>query len=140
MPDESFGAGSASDWLRYAHSDLALSRVPRPREVMLETLCYHAQQAAEKALKAALVHVGIAPPYTHNLRTLLDALSSSLVVPPEIDACSELSVYATETRYPAMPLPPVDEDEYSEAVALAEAAVIWVEGLLREDAPLSTRQ
>jgi len=57
--------GSPADWLRYAHSDLVLAETPPPTGVLLELLCYHAQQAAEKALKAALLHLThaqLAPP------------------------------------------------------------------------------
>ncbi|WP_456427531.1 HEPN domain-containing protein [Rhodocaloribacter sp.] len=49
--------GAAADWLRYARSDLALARVEPPAGVLTEMLCFHAQQAAEKALKALLIPV-----------------------------------------------------------------------------------
>jgi len=69
--------GSPADWLRYATSDLLVAEsVPRSG-VLLETLAFHAQQAAEKALKAALLHLtGEEPPFTHSLTRLLAALSS----------------------------------------------------------------
>ena len=66
MPPE---PGSPADWLRHAGSDLALSRTPADNEVLPETLAFHAQQAAEKSLKAVLLHAGIEPPRTHNLAT-----------------------------------------------------------------------
>jgi hypothetical protein len=50
--------GSPADWLRYARSDLALARIERPAEVFLEMLCFHAQQAVEKSLKAVLLWKG----------------------------------------------------------------------------------
>jgi HEPN domain-containing protein len=53
--------GSPAAWLRYARSDLALARVPARGEVLLESLCFHAQQAVEKSLKAVLVGRGIPP-------------------------------------------------------------------------------
>jgi len=44
-----------ASWLAYAESDLAVAGgVDRPG-VLTETLCFHAQQAAEKAIKAVLV-------------------------------------------------------------------------------------
>ncbi len=55
MPPEGRLPGSPADWLRHAHSDLELARVGRATKVLLEGLCFHAQQAAEKALKAVLV-------------------------------------------------------------------------------------
>jgi len=55
MPPEVYAPGSPADWLRHAYSDLALaSTMPLP-QILLEQLCFHAQQAAEKALKAILV-------------------------------------------------------------------------------------
>ncbi|MGD0091486.1 MAG: HEPN domain-containing protein [Planctomycetota bacterium] len=50
--------GSPEEWLRYARSDLAVARKPCQPEILLETLCFHAQQAAEKSLKAVLVARG----------------------------------------------------------------------------------
>jgi HEPN domain-containing protein len=50
-------------------------------------LGFHAQQAAEKLLKAALFLAGVAPPRTHNLAELADlAASSGLKLPTECEA------------------------------------------------------
>ena len=47
----------AGRWLAYAESDLAVAYgVDRPG-VILETLCFHAQQATEKAIKAGITEV-----------------------------------------------------------------------------------
>ena len=73
--------GTAADWLRYARSDLVLARMASSAGVLLETLCYHAQQAVEKSIKAMLVQYGIAFPRTHNLRILLELLPVSCPVP-----------------------------------------------------------
>ncbi len=51
MPCEGPLPGSPEDWLRYSYSDLALARVRRSPKVLLEGLCFHAQQAVEKALE-----------------------------------------------------------------------------------------
>ena len=86
--------GSPSDWLRYAISDLKLACVARPTEVLLEALCFHAQQAAEKALKSVLVANDIPFPKTHNLRTLLDLLPEDITPPPEVQDAASLTDYA----------------------------------------------
>ena len=53
----------------------ATSRVPLPTratpDILLEDLCFDAQQAAEKAIKAVLVHRGIRFPKTHAIAELL---------------------------------------------------------------------
>ena len=53
MPHDRPTPGSSADWLARARSDLALAKVPLPEGAMYEDLCFHAQQAAEKAVKAA---------------------------------------------------------------------------------------
>ncbi len=96
MPHEVHFSGSPADWLRYARSDLELSRTMRQAEVMFEGLCFHAQQAAEKALKAALISKGVPPPKTHNIRTLLDLLPEEIIALQEIEDAASLSDYALQ--------------------------------------------
>jgi HEPN domain-containing protein len=45
-------------------------------DVYLEDLCFDAQQAAEKAIKAVLIHLGVRFPYVHDLSVLLDLNSN----------------------------------------------------------------
>lgn len=59
--------GSTEAWMRLAEGDLAVARVRVPDHVPRELLCFHCQQAAEKAIKAVLVSAGIEPPRTHAL-------------------------------------------------------------------------
>ena len=66
--------GSAADWLKRSQSSLALAKVPRPKDTLWEDLCYHAQQAAEKALKAVLVKRKIVFRFVHDLNELIDTL------------------------------------------------------------------
>ena len=130
MPHEGNQPGSPEDWLRHAYSDLELSRVSPPPRVLLEGLCFHAQQAAEKALKAVLVFYGIPAPKTHNVRMLLDLLPDSLSVPGEVDDAASLTDYAVMGRYPGN-AEPIDEEEYQQAVNLAGAVVSWAEKIIQ---------
>ncbi len=129
MPHEGHFPGSPADWLRYAYSDLELARVRRPSKVLFEGLCFHAQQAAEKALKAILIAKSVPPPKTHNIRTLLDLLPQEVTVPEEIEDAASLTDYAVTNRYPG-DFESVDEEEYKEAVRLAETVVLWVERII----------
>ena len=128
MPPEADAprAGSAEDWLRHAHSDLALARAPLPTGALLEALCFHAQQAAEKALKAVLVRRGVSAPRTHSIGYLLDLVASDLPMPDEVRAAATLTDYAVAARYPGE-FEPVDEAEYAAAVKAAETVVSWAE-------------
>jgi len=66
MPRESVTPGSPSDWLRRARSDLALAKMPLPDGTLYEDLCFHAQQAAEKAIKSVYRSQGCEFRYTHD--------------------------------------------------------------------------
>lgn len=123
--------GTPADWLRYARSDLALARLSKPPEVLLETLCFHAQQAVEKSLKAILLQAGTAIPRTHNLEHLIDLLPARIPRTAWLMETAKLSGYATGFRYPA------DEEEltveeYDRALQLAETILTWAEKLIKE--------
>lgn len=123
MPDSK----NPQEWLRYAKSDLAFAKLPKPEDALWEGLCFHAQQAAEKAIKAVLVSHSIDFPKTHDITEILVLLEQAgFPVPEEIKEAGRLTQYAVVTRYPGED-EPVTEDEYREAVALAEKIVQWAE-------------
>ncbi len=65
-----------------------------------EIFGFHAQQAVEKLLKAALACRGIAYPRTHRLAQLLDlARDHGVVVPTEFEDTRMLTPFAVEYRY-----------------------------------------
>lgn len=119
--------GSPEEWLRYARSDLNLARMSPPAGVIPEALCYHAQQAAEKATKAVLLALGRSFSYTHDIGILLERLPSDVALPETVRDAADLTKYANLSRYPAGDVAPVTEEEHQEAVRLAEATVRWAE-------------
>ncbi|HEX9974874.1 MAG TPA: HEPN domain-containing protein [bacterium] len=129
MHDETNFSGSAEEWLRFAQSDLEIARIEPPPAVMLEGLCFHAQQAAEKAIKAVLIANSKPFPKTHNISTLLDLLPDNLNIPDEVQEATILTDYSVMTRYPGA-IEPVEEDEYWHAIHLAAAVVSWAQKLL----------
>ena len=129
MHPEENSPGSPEDWMRHAHSDLQLAKISRPPGVMLESLCFHAQQAAEKALKAVLVSLRIPFSKTHSIRMLMDLLPETLILPSEVEEASRLTDYAVISRYPG-DTEPVEEVEYQEAVELADMVVSWAEMII----------
>ena len=115
------------EWLRRAKSNLARAKAGKINaDVILEDLCFDAQQAAEKALKALCLFHGIAFSHTHNIGELLTLLNANdCIVPTELDGVDALTEYAVTTRYPG-DWDPVDKEEYQEALALAEKVFAWV--------------
>jgi HEPN domain-containing protein len=133
MPPDPMSPGSPGDWLRHARADLALAQVEVSPQ-LLELLCFHAQQACEKSLKAVLVYFGVAIPKTHSLRALVDLISKYSAVPTDIAACAALTDYAVTTRYPGV-YETVTENEHREAVQTAHQTIRWVEGLIGGSIP-----
>ena len=91
------------EWVEKAEGDFRTAR----RELQAERLpnydavCFHAQQCAEKYLKARLQEADIPFPKIHNLTLLLDLL---LPIEPELEelrsALATLTTFAVEVRYP----------------------------------------
>ncbi len=129
MSHENSDSSDPAAWLRYARGDLALAQVSLPEDSFYELLCFHAQQAVEKALKAVLIINNISYPKTHNIRTLLDLLPKEIVLPADVDAAAILTDYAVSGRYPDE-VEEVSEEEYQEAVRLALVVVQWAESIL----------
>lgn len=62
--------------------------------------CFHAQQAAEKAIKALLVLHGIDFPKSHALTTLAMLLPTEVQLHLDFDSIAELTPWAVAGRYP----------------------------------------
>lgn len=129
-PPERRAAEVAVEWLRRARSNLALAKAPKEPDVIWDDLCFEAQQAAEKAVKAVLVLRRIDFPRTHRIAELLGLFEQGGgVAPDEIWAAEELSDYAIVGRYPDNPNP-ADESRYTRAVTVAETVVRWAERVI----------
>lgn len=91
-----------------ADADLAAVRaLEASGDVPDEIVGFHAQQSAEKLLKAVLAASGVEFPRTHSIRFLLDTLADHGLPPPQpLEAVKELYPYAVQLRYDA----PLDED------------------------------
>lgn len=109
------------EWIAKADGDLRTARreLATPSEPNFDAVCFHAQQRAEKCLKARLVEAGIVYPRTHDLDLLL-----RLVQPIEPawaglrERLQRLTDMAVEVRYPGCA---VTLQEASEALATADA-------------------
>lgn len=93
-----------------------------------DTICFLAQQAAEKYLKAYLVFKNVNPLKTHHLEKLAhDCAHFEKGFAEFLDDCLLLSRYYIETRYP--PLVPIEytKAEAKEAIKIAEDIVGFIE-------------
>ena len=91
----------ARRWLRFAREDLGVAqRLLATDETPSRHVCFLSQQAAEKALKAALVLEGIDFPYRHDLDALRNLLPDTWSVRRTHTDLAQLTEWAVEARYP----------------------------------------
>lgn len=131
MPPQRFPPDDPREWINRAKSNLARAREGlRISGVYLEDLCFDAQQAAEKALKALLICRGVRFPYVHDLAELLGLVEQAgQKVPKTVREAARLTRYAVVTRYPGL-VEPVTWQEHKDAVTIAEAVVRWAQDIV----------
>jgi len=87
-------------WLLKGRSDLIAARTMIAGAGPYDTVCFHAQQAAEKFLKAIVAHAGVTIPKTHNL---VDLWALCLAQAPALDGSgidlNALNQFAVRARY-----------------------------------------
>lgn len=87
-------------WILKAESDLTNARICLSEGEALDTVCFHAQQAAEKFIKAYLTAYEIDFPFIHNLEKLIELCAQFDPSFLSIKTLSqELTPYAVELRY-----------------------------------------
>ena len=121
--------GSVGRWLQYARGDMVMAEQPMSADVPYLLRCFHAQQAAEKSVKAVLLRSSVAFPPTHNLSVLFALLPEEVPLPQNLAGIVGLTVYAVSARYPDE-IDEATEAEHREAVALGRAAVQWAESTI----------
>jgi len=111
--------GTVKEWICKAEGDYATAaRELRTTESPnYDAACFHAEQSAEKLMKALLIHLGVTPPRTHDLATL-----DRLLVPVcpgwswPIEELHHLTRAAVDFRYPGES---ADEKEATESFLIA---------------------
>ena len=143
-PSESFADNEQEEeyreWLAFARTDYESAKYlngapfhPRP----LNVICYHCQQAAEKAVKALIVYFGSqgSMPKVHDISFLLNQIKNIIhekkgisVENELLTAADSLSKYGIAPRYPNE----IEVDELMTGKALADSEMIlqWVEEVI----------
>ena len=128
--------GTPEDWLRHAKSDLAVAQsIENNSDVLPNQTAFHAQQAAEKAIKGAMIHAGIAFPLMHDLQDLIKRWTSSgRAWPAALINVKTLTPYAVESRYPGY-IHQVSRAEVRAAIEVAEQVIAWVDAQIHPPSP-----
>lgn len=100
-------------WIIKGNRDLALVRDMLPNWAKFpDLLCYHCQQAAEKHLKALLLHHGGPVKRTHDLEELVDLLApfEPSITAEHYNNALIINDYAILMRYPGLSNDPTEAD------------------------------
>lgn len=111
------------DWLQHADTDLRAARLLLPHGHVFFDICgFHAQQAAEKYLKAFLVRHQVEFPAIHGIRRLLIRVARvDPMLAQALRTADVLTPYAVDARYPGGSPEP---DEAEAKRLLGQAAIV----------------
>jgi HEPN domain-containing protein len=123
-----------AEWVAKAEDDLntAAHTLKLGRGCPTGTVCFHAQQCAEKYLKAYLVSRAVPFPKTHEIEGLVWLMPDDARPSLSLEEQSLLTEYAVGPRYPGWRDIPLTEAR--QAVALARRLRRHVRSLLRKEA------
>ena len=131
MAEENMAA--AQEWLAYAEADLGvadhLNKTYHPKP--LQIICFHCQQAAEKAVKAVIVLMGSQGglPKKHDLFLLLKQIQNMLSIDEKFyDYADMLSPYGVAMRYPNEL--PLEERHAEKAISMAREFLEWAKDIV----------
>lgn len=118
----------AEKFLKKADQDMTvLEKWRQDSEIADEILGFHAQQAAEKMLKAILAYEGIEFPFTHRLTDLIDlSKEQGIILPERLEDVRFLTPFAVEFRYDLFEEEDEEPVDFKEVFALLTELRKWV--------------
>jgi len=122
-------------WVERAEEDLLVAELLLSSEESCpsSTICFHAQQCAEKYIKALLVSLPIPFPKVHDIGELLHLVPASIKVPLTAEEQEQLTFYATTARYPG-DYEPVSRENAEEMLSAARNLRDAIRAQLPQDA------
>lgn len=121
------------EWYDLALMDLGVAKhlestyYPKPVEI----ICYHCQQAAEKGIKALIMHCGAegGMPKLHDLSFLLDQIKNKVSIEDKYyDYADTLTPYGVTIRYPNELF--LEERHTKKAIQYADEIIQWVDSIV----------
>lgn len=120
------------EWFSFAEMDFLTAKHlyehmrPQPHEI----ICYHCQQAVEKALKGLLIANGAHIQRTHDLGLLAERLQAFMEIDENyLEICDNLTPYGVKVRYPQELY--IEERHVSKAIAETTEFFAWLKEKVR---------
>lgn len=125
-------------WLQKADNDLKTAEhtLLITEDCPFDTVCFHAQQCAEKCVKALLVMVQAPFRKTHDLEELSLLAAPWLALPVPVADLAKLTPHATNSRYPDdWRSPSRAEADWAVGVArrVRQSVLVWISGRMGAD-------
>ena len=117
-------------WITMSKQDYEVAKhlyenfYPKP----LETICYHSQQSAEKAIKTVILSLGAEGglPRKHDLTFLLNQIKNQVDIDDSVlSAADRLNAYSVNVRYPDEMF--LEKEDAENALKYAEEILAWAE-------------
>ncbi|MBI5632261.1 MAG: HEPN domain-containing protein [Nitrospirae bacterium] len=109
-------------WFRKAENDFINAEHTMTMEKPpCDTVCFHAEQCAEKYLKGLLTYHQIEFPKTHSIETIAGLCKQVIpTIESELEDIEILSSYGVEVRYPDEVYYDIPKEDAAEAIELAK--------------------
>ncbi|MBR1552739.1 MAG: HEPN domain-containing protein [Schwartzia sp.] len=134
------------EWLCQAKNELEVAKHLREvfRPMPMEIICFHAQQAAEKAVKAVVLYQATDSRIEkkHDISVLLDRIDKDRAPFDAVfyEYADELFPYSVITRYPSQLQDNIDEPRVHRALSRAETIWHWANGTIMEAADSTDKE
>ncbi len=111
-------------WIRYARIDLNVAKASLEISSNYKhAAAFHAQQSAEKIVKAYLTFKKVRTPKTHDMEFLLKEISKiDILLAKKLSKAETLTIYAVTYRYPDAERKPLTVAKTKTAIKIAEQA------------------
>jgi HEPN domain-containing protein len=129
-------SAAAKNWLAFAREDLQMAALALQEDIFNQA-CFHAQQCAEKSVKALLEFRGTLPPRTHRLADLVALLAGPDRAKLPEQELLLLDRFYIPTRYPdalpgTLPTGLPQRPDANQARELAQAVFDAVSTVLKD--------
>lgn len=116
---------------KVAQDEYVLDKFLTDDDAPIEIFGFHAQQAAEKLLKAILAAAGADYPRTHRLTELIDLIRSrGIQLPDTFEDVRYLTPFAVDFRYDIVPEEPEDPLDKVQIRNLLKELRSWTESFV----------
>lgn len=114
---------SVTQWIKYARTDLNLAKASLELSSEYKNIsAFHAQQCAEKIIKAYLTYKKVRIAKTHDIELLLKEVSKvNLNLSKKLKKSESLTIYAVTFRYPDAERKPLTVAKARATINIAES-------------------